>query len=221
MELFKNCGDDYIRATSNRNWKTAGDDVQYELELKNDTLFVHYQCSTSKRDWINNFNFSPKRVRVTSSSLIKKSLLKTEYVWVHRGLWKAFISAWATIYQELLDVCKNNKVYEIVFDGHSYGGAMAQFSYFVAERRTLLYLECRTLMRMYAETWGAPKVFLRNKYYWVPGRIYQANNDLVPRMPPFYRRYNSVIKVGDKFNLFKMLKNMEHYHTSYDEYKDE
>ena len=31
MVQFVNCGSDYIHATDSRNYKTAGNDVQYEI----------------------------------------------------------------------------------------------------------------------------------------------------------------------------------------------
>lgn len=188
------------------SWETAGDDVQYKfyLDNKDKKIYVVYQCSTSDRDWVNNFRFFTKSIYVDSRKIE-----------CHVGFLSAFLSAKDKVFQQLESYMVGHPDYKVVMTGHSFGGAMSMLS------AMFFYREFNKKANMV--TFGSPKVIrfkkdlkfvketcLDNYYNW--GNY----NDMVTYMPPHYTRLGHN-RIGEKFNLGKILFHSDHYHTNYDE----
>ena len=195
-ELFS-----YLKRKS--NYTKVGLDVDYDIEVDdvNKKINVFFEESASKQDWKTNFNFPVRPYKHQKSCL-----------WVHRGFKKAWKSANDIIMRDVIDV-RSRTGYDVVFIGWSYGGAMCQFAV-----EDFCY---RTNIRADVITFGAPNVFFGKKSSEYARNccksvIQFANrNDVVTIMPPFYSQIRKM-KVGEKFNLFKLFK-PNIYHMNYDE----
>lgn len=183
----------------------SGDDVDYAVVIKEKerSIYLIFQQSASKRDWQNNFNFPVKPYKNQESCLM-----------VARGWGKAYKSCNDEIMQKLICAWDSRRLYDIVITGWSYGGAMA-----ILAAEDFFH---RTLRKPKLITFGAPKpIFgMRTLRYVLlcvqDCKQYVNRNDVVPLLPPFpgYKQLNK-IKVGEKFNFFKLF-NPAKYHCKYD-----
>ena len=187
------------------NYKTSGDCVDWMIGVchKEKNVYLLFQQSRQKRDWINNFNF-PIKIYKNQQSCLKAT----------RGWGRAYKSCNDDIMKELIKKVKENPDYKVIICGWSYGGAMSLLAsedfYF------------RTKHKPYVITFGAPKPLWgkKTKNYvlsCVKGvRQYAHINDLVPYLPPALFGYKHLVKnkIGKNFSFFKLFK-PKIYHCLY------
>lgn len=180
--LFKKClGAEYIHTDK------GGD---YSLAVEGDTLYLLFEWSDGREDWISNFNFPAKPYKRMSE------------VWFcHRG----FLQVWKAMRDEIEEKVANilndhSEITKIVCVGYSHGGAIALFA---TEDMTYLYGEAYTVE---GYGFGAPRVIWGHIPKAVKNRL-QAFKvirnipDIVTHLPPFlfgFRHAGTLIKVGEK-----------------------
>ena len=185
--------------TNIKDWKTAGDDVQYSIFSLDDYCYLVFQQSGSKRDWINNFNFPVKLYKNQESCLLVARGWGNAYKSCNDEVMKAFISQ---LHGKTPVIC-----------GWSYGGAM---SVIAAED-----FNYRARLKPIVITYGAPKpLFTKKCQSYVMScvkevRQYSHVNDVVTLLPPFlgYRRLTTT-KIGKGFCILKLFQ-PEKYHCIY------
>ena len=99
-------------------YTTVGDGVDYAFKEKDDVLYILFQGSSQKVDWIQNFNFPRKPY----------SDMEVSYK-VHRGFLKCWKQVEDIIIEKIKTVDSNGsyKYNKIIVSGYSHGGALAQF----------------------------------------------------------------------------------------------
>ena len=188
----------------NTIYKKSGDDVDWAVRIFKDEKVVRlfFEASTTKRDWINNFNF-PIKIYKKQESCLK----------VARGWGNAYKSCNDEIMNLLIAVSDDYADYEVQIAGWSYGGAMA-----VLAAEDFYY---RTGKQASVYTFGAPKpIWGRKCHKYVSSCVKEAKqyahvNDCVPLCPPLpgYKMIKKV-KIGKGFNIFKLFK-PDIYHLIY------
>lgn len=206
----------------------------YYLEAEGDTLYLLFECSDDKEDWINNFSFLPdehKEIEETPKRTLFKGILKAicGYLkipskpyndmlkkWrVHGGflkVWKSMKKDIEAYVAEILD--GNAHINKIVCIGYSHGAALAVLA---TEDMEYLYGNTHDVS---GYGFGTPRVL------WgvVPKEIkYRLRNftsvrnipDIVTHVPPMlfgFRNAGTLVKVGKKgkYNPFKA-----HYSSAY------
>jgi hypothetical protein len=158
--------------------KTNLDYWMYREEKK---LYVCFQASSEKADWIADFNFFPKKVE------------PFEGVFVHRGLWQQYEG----IRNKFLDQLYQG-VTDVYISGYSLGGGVSDFALYDAawhDHRDSLHILFRCI------SFEAPRVFIEN--YKVRGlcddhqRI-RVKGDVIPHLPP------KLFGFCDTGNIFKI-----------------
>jgi len=131
----------YTYLKHKNDYKTAGDDVQYHIQIDTESriILLCFEETISKFDWKVNLDF-PSTVYKRQKSLML----------VHRGYVKAWKSANDQIMNELLPICEENPDCQLIIGGWSYGGAM---SLLAAED-----FNFRTGKKAIVVTYGAPKI---------------------------------------------------------------
>lgn len=191
---------DLFKLIQDTEYDTAGDDIDYKVIVKDGRAVLLFQESTTKRDWINNFNFPRK-------------LYKDQDRWllIHRGYGNAWRSANDKIMAEFIKTSEAVGGVPLIA-GWSFGGAMALLA---AED-----FNYRTGSRPDVITFGAPKVA---GDLWTQETIYECGNfaqyadrnDVVPLCPPFpWFHHIQKIKV-DKRGCITCLFHPEIYHYKY------
>lgn len=183
------------------SYKNVGDDVDYNVFIKEDKIFLSFQGSRTKRDWQNNFNF-PRKIYKRQESCMK----------VARGWGDSYKSCNDIIMSELIELSDKHPSIPVLIIGHSLGGVMALLAAEDFHFRTGKYAN--------VITFGAPKpLFGLNSKRYVEeccGTVkqYCHVHDIVPKLPPLgYHRVDTT-KIGDDtwkiWELFKI-----EYHMSY------
>lgn len=181
---------------NNTIYKKSGDDVDWAVRVFDDEKVVRllFEPSTTKRDWINNFNF-PVKIYKKQESCLR----------VARGWGNAYKSCNDEIMDLFIAVCEDYSDYEIQITGWSYGGAMA-----VLAAEDFHY---RTGKKANVYTFGAPKPLWGKKCWkYVMSCVsdvkqYAHVNDCVPLCVPLpgYKMLKKV-KIGSGFSLIKLFK---------------
>lgn len=172
LELFRLCN-----ATT---WRTAGIDTQYNITETQDTVYLSFAPSSSKRDWLDNFNFPVKPYR------------DMPRLWLaHGGFVRAWKAAKDQITKEVIPLIKNKK---FRITGYSHGGAIATLAHEWFEFNDYYPITF---------TFGSPRVIwmpVKHTLYsfcWlVPVR---NSGDIVMHAPPAimgYRHVGSLITIG-------------------------
>lgn len=187
-------------------YKTAGLDVQYKIELDEPSkkIYLLFQSSQSKTDWKINFTFPAKVYKRQKNKFL-----------VHYGYVKAWRSCNDTIIKELESVFIKHPDYTIVVSGWSYGGAI---SVLAAED-----IRFRLGIKPELITYGAPKILYFNftKKYFLSCVSFCVQfaqyNDLVPHLPPaFYIHHINKMEIGEELKIKELLFNSGYYHCNYE-----
>lgn len=171
--------------------ESAQNEVNYQFEEDNDTLFIFFEPSNSKLDWKHNFQFTKRPYKD----------MKIPYR-VHRGFLKCWKEIEDIIIEKILTKTdsgdyKFNKIYTI---GYSHGAAIA-----------MLCHECcwfhRNDIKADIKTIGfdGPRVFggyhikkcLRPR--WKNFILIRNNTDIVTHVPPVlfgYRHVGTLYQIG-------------------------
>lgn len=201
-ELFRICNES--------SYDVVGKDVNYLFEEDKDTLYIYFQGSVSKWDWMRNFFFIKG---------FKKPYKNMEVPYrVHKG----FLNAWKEVEDIIIEKITEKKIIKkvnkrtkeeesreeykwktIVVVGYSHGGAISGLCH-----------ECVWFNRpdlrekgLYGYGFESPrfyagfKVRKNLKERWATYTVVRTNNDLVTHCPPClfgYKHVGTILKVrGD------------------------
>jgi len=183
-----------------KDWITEeSTDTQWKYYIAKDTLYIAFQGSISKLDWLQNFSFWTKPYR------------KQSFRWyAHAG----FVKKWKSVEDDVLQVIRGNGVKEVVVFGFSQGAALATLCH---ESIWYNFPEYRSTLKTY--TYGSPRVV----WFWNKRRLkkrfetlrrFAIDRDLVPKVPPCalgYRHVGDEEKLKGVHPFWKIEKN----HLSY------
>lgn len=175
--LFKKC--------LNAKYTHVENDGDYAIEKQGDILYLLFQCTNSKLDWKNNFDFPAKPYNDMGIKW-----------YCHRG----FLKVWKSIKPYIKDAVKDSKIKKIYVVGYSHGAAIATLAHeYVWFNRPDLRKDGLEgfgfgCPRCY---WGfAVKKSLKER--WEHFHPIRNRNDIVTHVPPVlfgFRHVNKVIKV--------------------------
>lgn len=185
LELFQNCD-------RNVRYESVGKDVNYAFvergSISNRTLYIYFQGSSQKEDWLRNFMFKKRPYKD----------MKIRYR-VHRG----FLKAWKEVEDIIIDKVTQKdyvgpyhfyKYRRIVIIGYSHGGALAAFCH------ECVWFHRPDLRSSGLEGYGfeAPRIYGGFKVKkelaerWEKFTVIRTNNDIVTHMPPRIFSYSDV-----------------------------
>lgn len=151
-------------------WITSGDDVQYKIEYGIDTK-VYFQCTSSRKDWIDNLDFFITPYRGCK--------------WLaHRG----FVRKYKSVSDEIMSAVEGCK--SVVFIGYSQGAALALLAHedylyrFHKQARTICYACPRVV------SWLSRGIFDRFSGL----EIINHCRDLVGHVPPVLFGFRHVVR---------------------------
>ena len=191
------------------DYKVVGEDVNYKVFTNDETkeVVLQFQETTSRTDWINNFDILPWPLRLCD-----------KIVWTTRGYARAYRSAWSQPLSEFIAEALDHPGYKKVIRGWSLGSAMAK----IAARHYVISKAKKQDGDILDEltTYGDVKCWV-NPFTQYDKRIskcheYGTINDLVTWCVPFFSR-DRRCKVGDRFSFEKLLET-DYWHTHYHEY---
>lgn len=170
-------------------WKTVGNNVNYDIEIVDNTLLIFFQGSNEKIDWKRNFAFK------------KKPYKNMDITWrVHGG----FLTAWKECKDAIHNEIESAKEklhwpFSIIVSGYSHGSALAVLCH------EWIWYNYPILRAGYLQTYAfeAPRVL---GYFKVPKQIkdrwcncfiIRNGKDIVTHMPP---KIFGFTHVGDVLN---------------------
>lgn len=198
-ELFETCQNPW-------GWKSCGNHVNYKTLRMRNTLFIFFQGSQEKIDWVRNFAFKRKPYKDMS----------IEYK-IHGG----FLDAWKEVEDTIGELIADRTIARIVICGYSHGAALAalchEYCWFHREDLD----EGNNLIGFGFEpprVFGSRKVPDKLAVRWANFTSYVNCRDIVPHLPPRWLGFSSVGKVAHigtaarpKYGIFQ-----SHYQASVD-----
>lgn len=171
----------------------------YEV-VDGDTLYIYFEWSNGKRDWLNNFSFPAKPYK------------EMKDVWfVHRG----FLRVWKVIEDHLKPYVEDKSINKIIIGGYSHGAALAALchEYCVFHRPDIA-------KNIWGYGFGAPRVAFmlfnkRVKARFEQFYVIRNHTDLITHLPPVifgFHHVGNLIRIGKKAN-YGMIKS--HYPENY------
>ena len=103
---------DLFRSNLTGSWTTTGDDVQFKIERSNGVARLYFQCTSSKKDWIDNFTFWVKPYRDMP---------------VKWYAYKGFIDKYKSARDAILEAIRGDN--QIIVSGYSQGAALGLLAY--------------------------------------------------------------------------------------------
>ncbi|MCQ2088178.1 MAG: lipase family protein [Bacilli bacterium] len=196
----------YIKQYKKSDYKTAGIDVQYQIEIRPDErkVILIFSESNSNQDWKTNFNFPAKLYKNQKGDFL-----------VHGGYVNAWKSCNDEIMNSFIESCKQLPEYTPLITGWSFGGAMSQLAaedfYFRSGKKADVI------------TFGSPKIlyFKKSQKHFRAScndiKQYTRINDFVTWNIPFpFVHFIEKTMLKERFSL-KMIFNTAYTHTHYDE----
>lgn len=194
-ELFR-----YIK--SKKDWLKVDEGIntiEYKVEVIDEKIYVLFQQSKEKTDWISNLNFP--------------AVLYDNHLMFHRGFVKQYDAVKRFVINDLSHAVCQRPNADIIVAGWSLGAALAEIAvedvyWHTGKRPTLI-------------SFGSPKaVFNLATRNFIRAcckdiREYCNRNDIVTYMPPIGYWHLNKVKVGDKFSPRKVIHPYT-YHTNYD-----
>ena len=157
-------------------YTTIGDGVDYSFKEDGKTLYILFQGSSQKVDWIQNFNF-PKRPYKDMEIPYK----------VHGG----FLKCWKQVEDIIINKIKeiddsgNFKFNCIIISGYSHGGALAAFCHeCVWYHRPDIRTNCWSYGFEAPRIYGGFKVKEELRERWAHYILIRNHTDLVTHVPP-------------------------------------
>lgn len=180
--LFEKClGAEYIHTDK------GGD---YSLTVEGDTLYLLFEWSDGREDWISNFDFPAKPYKRMSE------------VWFcHRGFLRVWKAMRDEIEAKVADILKAHfEIAKIVCVGYSHGGALALFA---TEDMAYLYGGAYTVK---GYGFGAPRVLWGHipkaaKIRLQAFKVIRNIPDIVTHLPPCllgFRHVATPLKIGER-----------------------
>ena len=168
-------------------YQKTGVSANYAILRRGNALFLFFEGSDGKNDWLRNLDFPAKPY---------KRMGKT--IWfAHRG----FLKVWKEIEPLLAADIADKHFKKIVIAGYSHGGALAMLCHeYVWYHRP----DLRASTESYG--FGAPRVFWGIKTAslsrrWLGYTIVRNLDDLITHLPPSflgYRHMGKLLKIGSK-----------------------
>ena len=161
--------------------------ADYALEKIGDTLYLYFEWTKEKEDWISNFNFPAKPY---------KRMGKTAW-FAHRG----FLKVWKTIEKYIVNDIMDKSVKQVVIVGYSQGAAIAALCHeYIWYNRP----DLRNSIDGYG--FGCPRVFWgfkskELKQRWERFTVIRNIGDIVTHVPPAifgFSHVGNMVEVGAK-----------------------
>lgn len=174
-----------FRKCLNTKYIHVENDGDYAIEKEGDILYLLFQCTNSKLDWKNNFDFPAKPY----------SDMGTEW-YCHRG----FLKVWKSIKPYIKDAVKDPKIKKIYVVGYSHGAAIATLAH------EYVWFNRPDLRENGLEGFGfgCPRCYWglsvkkSLKERWEHFHPIRNRNDMVTHVPPVlfgFRHVNKVVKI--------------------------
>lgn len=193
-ELFEKC-----LSTEYTHSEQSGD---YAFALNGNTMYLFFQWSNGKRDWLNNFYFIPKRVSGVGVNWL-----------CHRG----YLRVWEAIKPSVSEFLEKHakRIKNVVVVGYSHGAAVATIAY---DWIWYNYPHLRENLCGYG--FGCPRVYFGfmskdMKKRFANFHPVRCAQDIVTHCPfaiMGFRHVNKVIRVGKRFDYGPF---RSHYPESY------
>ena len=191
--LFKRC------LSADYNHTAEGGD--YAIQIEGDTLYILFEWSDGKEDWINNFDFPVKPYKETNW-------------YCHRGFLKVWKAMRVEIESNVADILSNEDIKNITCIGYSHGAALSVLC--TEDMEYWWGSQCK----VNGYGFGAPRVLWGIVPKAVKERLRSFKTvrnkpDLVTHVPPKifgYRNAGELIKIGKDFK-YSPIK--AHYPESY------
>lgn len=182
LELFNKC----ISAS----YTQVDNDGDYAIQKIGDTLFLYFQWSNSKADWINNFDFPATPYNDMGDKW-----------YCHRG----FLRVWKSIKPYVKDQIMDPEIKRIVTVGYSHGAAIAGLAYeYIWYHRE----DLRDSISGFA--FGCPRFFFSSnkkiRERWANFKVIRNNNDIVTHLPPAifgFHHVGKLIRLKNKYYVDK------------------
>lgn len=177
-DLFKKC-----LLNENKYVHTA-EGGDYLIEVSDETIYLFFEWSDGKEDWISNFNFPASPYK------------RMDEKWAcHRGFLKVWKSMRDDIEMQVSTICKESSIKNIVCVGYSHGAAIALLA-----TEDMAYIYGSTVNVM-GYGFGCPRVCWGKIPRAVKNRLagfraIQNYGDIVTHVPPAifgYRHINQII----------------------------
>lgn len=184
-ELFARC--------FNSQYITVENDGDYWIDREGDTAYLLFQCTNSKIDWKNNFDFPAAPYRDMGIKW-----------YCHRG----FLRVWKSIKPYIENIVLDRRIKKIYVVGYSMGAAIATLCH------EYVWFNRPDLREGGLEGYGfgCPRVFWgwfikkELKKRWEHFHPIRNKNDLVTHVPPIlfgFRHVNKVYKLKNKLSKTK------------------
>lgn len=172
--------------------------ASYYVEEIGDTLYIFFEWSNGKTDWLNNLNFPAKPYRDMKNTWF-----------CHRG----FLKVWKVLEPHLAPHILNPQIKTIIIAGYSHGGAIAQLCHEYVKFN-------RPEVSVVGVGYGAPRVvwgYVNNtvKQRFKDFIVVRNGCDLVTHLPPKllgFRDLGQIYKIGKPWGLIK-----DHYPERYEQ----
>ena len=159
--------------------------VDYATRRDKDMLYIFFEDSDGKGDWIKNLDFP-----------IKPYVRKGKTLWrAHRG----FLRAWEKVVLVIKPLIEDKTIKKVIIAGYSHGGAIA-----VLCHEYVWYNRPDLRDNVFGYGFGAPRVLwgrIKCKERWKNFTVVKNLNDLVTRLPPWifgYRHVGELLKIGKR-----------------------
>lgn len=158
-------------------------DASYYCENLFGTLYIYFEWSNGKKDWLSNLNFPAKPYRN----------MKDGMWFAHRG----FLKVWKNIEPCLAEKINNPKLKGIVISGYSHGAAIALLCHEYCKFH-------RSDIKVEGYGFGCPRVVWgwfgkKTKKRFDGFTVIKVGKDLVTRVPPKifgYRHIGNLLNIG-------------------------
>lgn len=197
-DLFHKCAYDIAYVT----YTDGTHDVNYSFVVHGKTLYIYFQGSNSKEDWIDNFRFWPRVKHFFKTLFVKKKkAYSNSEIKYHTGFLDCYELIRPIIIDKILE--KNNsgelKFNHIVIVGYSHGAALAGLCYETVQYFRKDLLKGATLQ---GHCFEAPRWLYGSEKYinrWDGCYVYRNHTDIVTHVPPKFIGYKDackIIKIG-------------------------
>ena len=153
-------------------------DAECSVKIINQTIFVVFKFTDSKKDWEHNIRFLP--------DTIKYHCLEFK---VHKGFWEQFISIWDEVRSTVSNMLDNHDGYvkDLVFTGYSLGGGLSQIASYLYKADFTITIDkpFRTVI------FASPRTGNRSFMNIIDNDVYHVfyRNDPVPSAVPLFLGY--------------------------------
>lgn len=168
-------------------YRRVGVSANYAFRREGDTLYLFFEGSDGKIDWLNNLDFPAKAY---------KRMGRTAW-FAHRG----FLKVWREIEPFIAKEIADASIQAIVIAGYSHGGALAMLCH-----EYVWYHRPDLRNRLDGYGFGAPRVFWGMclpclKQRWERFTVVRNLDDLVTHLPPWvfgYSHVGTTLKIGKR-----------------------